>query len=203
MSRPTWRVYEVRSKSWSSEPNTISTCSTVAPVAGRAGCRPGSGRAARRAGRAPSGARRPRRSAASRCWKHDLARAELLDARERRGRCPRPSWTSSVPVNSAWPSASPPPAGASSSTTEADAPSPSSMMVRVSSARPGAPAVQRSTIGRSRRTPAGTRSARPWFQPARVSCASASSAGSDARVRDEPPGASPGRARSARRGSRA
>ena len=28
VSRPTWRVYEVRSNSWSSPPNTISTCST-------------------------------------------------------------------------------------------------------------------------------------------------------------------------------
>ena len=33
MSRPTWRVYEVRSKSWSRPPKTISTCSTVAAVA--------------------------------------------------------------------------------------------------------------------------------------------------------------------------
>ena len=33
VSRPTWCVYEVRSKSWSEPPNTISTCSTVATVA--------------------------------------------------------------------------------------------------------------------------------------------------------------------------
>ena len=29
MSRPMWRVYEVRSKNWCSPPNTISTCSTL------------------------------------------------------------------------------------------------------------------------------------------------------------------------------
>ena len=31
MSRPTWRVYAVRSKSWSRPPKTISTCSTSLP----------------------------------------------------------------------------------------------------------------------------------------------------------------------------
>ena len=35
MSRPTWRVYEVRSKSWSAEPKTISACSTDAPSPSR------------------------------------------------------------------------------------------------------------------------------------------------------------------------
>ena len=67
VSRPTWRVYEVRSCSWSSDPNTISTCSTVL----RSPARTLSTR--ERTRRPPSWARAQRRSAPSpmsarRCW---------------------------------------------------------------------------------------------------------------------------------------
>ena len=68
MSRPRWRVYEVRSTTWSSVPNTISTCSTAL----RSPSRRLSTRL--RTIRPPSWARAQRRSApspmtASRCWK--------------------------------------------------------------------------------------------------------------------------------------
>ena len=180
MSRPMWRVYEVRSKSWSSPPNTISTCSTELRSPS-SGCRRGCGRAAPRAGRAPSGASRPRRSTAWRCWNATRVRRQLLEAGDARARAPRPRTTSSVPVNSACgrPLDAAPDA-TSSSTTDACAPSPSSMNVRVRSARSGSPAAQRTTIGRSRRTPAGTSSTTPWSSAARVSWASLSSAGSGA-----------------------
>src|SRR6476469_4998701 len=64
VSRPTWRVYDVRSMSCSSEPNTISTCSTVL----RSPARTLSTR--ERTSRAPR-------------LEHDVVRAELLEAGHR------------------------------------------------------------------------------------------------------------------------
>ena len=94
---------------------------------------------------------------------------------------PWPRTTSVDAVNSACE----PPADAAperSSTTDAFAPAPSSMIVRVSSPRPGSPAGHRTMMGRSSWTPGATWITTPWFQAARVSWASLSSAGSDAPV---------------------
>ena len=91
-------------------------------------------------------------------------------------RAPDPRRISVVLVNSAWPPATTPSDGTSSSTSDASAPSPSSTIVRAWIARPGAPTVQRTTIGASSTTPAGTRTTTPWLQAARLSCASLSSA---------------------------
>ena len=155
MSRPTWRVYDVRSWSWSSAPNTISTCSTVL----RSPARTLSTR--ERTRRPPSWASAQRRSAPSPMLRaalleHDLVRAESPGGwPSRAGRCV-PS-RSSVVARTGWPAtrARSPSAATSSSTIEASAPSSRTSSVRPMTGR-AAPSAQRTTIGRSTRTPAGT-----------------------------------------------
>ena len=66
------------------------------------------------------------------------------------------------------------------------------------SARPGAPADQRTTIGRSRRTPAGTWIATPWFHAGAGELGEAVVGGERLAIGEEPTGAPPDRARSAR-----
>ena len=79
MSRPMWRVYEVRSKSWSSAPNTISTCSTELRL-------PTSRLSTRlRTSRPPSWASAqwsvaPSPISAWRCWNATVPSGEVLDA---------------------------------------------------------------------------------------------------------------------------
>ena len=95
MSRPTWRVYEVRSWSWSSAPNTISTCSTVL----RSPARTLSTR--ERTSRPPSWASAQRRSAPSpmpreALLEHDLVGTGLLEARQSASRAWAPSRISVV-----------------------------------------------------------------------------------------------------------
>ena len=111
--------------------------------------RRGSARAGRRAGRAPTGATRPRRCSATRCWmattlvgsswrlatasdgagaERDLGRAGEERLAGRRDRRPSAEATSS-------------------STTAAWAPSPRRTIVRVRSARSAAPSAQRTMIG--------------------------------------------------------
>ena len=113
MSRPMWRVYEVRSKSWSSAPNTISTCSTELRSPDEPVVDPATGRAGRRAGRAPSGASRPRRSRPGDAGRRPCPVGEVLDrARPRASRRPRDGPRASreerlrlAPVRGARPSA--------------------------------------------------------------------------------------------------
>ena len=79
VSRPTWRVYEVRSNSWSPPPNTISTCSTELRS-------PSSRLSTRlRTSRDPSWASAqwsvaPSPMTALRCWKATVVVGELLEA---------------------------------------------------------------------------------------------------------------------------
>ena len=101
MSRPTWRVYEVRSNSCSSAPKTISTCSTVLRS-------PSSRLSTRlRTSRPPSWARAqcsvaPSPIGAWRCWKMTWSgpKSWMLATRSSASRA---RWISSVPLKSDWP----------------------------------------------------------------------------------------------------
>ena len=144
--------------------------------------------------------------------------AMLEDGRRRRAGpgCSRPRGgrraprsTSSVPVNRLWGTGSPSahaiggPDATSSSTRSASAPAPRRTIVRVTSARSGAPAAQRTMTGWARRTPSGTTSRTPWLQKPRDSWASLSSAGSARAALEESARRPSGRGRAPRRTSRA
>ena len=113
-----------------------------------------------------------------------------------RSSAPAARWTSSEPVNSACG----PVAvrrvrrrARAPRRSEADAPSPRSTIVRVRSARPrGADGPAEDDQGSDSRTPAGTWTTTPWFQPARVSWASLSSSGQGRRRRRGAAGRAPG-----------
>ena len=181
VSRPMWRVYEVRSNSWSvGAEHDLDLLDRAAvalePVVDAAADEP-----RRRAGRAPSGASRPRRSRPG-------------GAGTRPGRRPGPGCTPCASVGAARregprrageerlrlaASARSRPDRTSSSTSDAEAPSPSSTIVRVRSARPRRPdgPAEDDRAARGARRPARGRR-RPGSSAARVSWASLSSAGS-------------------------
>ena len=106
VSRPMWRVYEVRSNSWSAPPNTISTCSTVL----RSPSRRLSTRLRTR--REPSWASAqwsvaPSPMTAWRCWNATIVVGQLLEAGDLEPRLAARGVTSSVPArNDCPPSAS-------------------------------------------------------------------------------------------------
>ena len=180
---PTWRVYEVRSNSWSRRRRRSRP---ARPSCGRprAGCRRGCGRAATPScasaqwSVAPSPMTRGPMLERDRSWPAAPGGWRTRAWRRRRGG-PR-----ACPARSDCAGRRPPIAsdGTSSSTIDASAPSPSSMSVRVEQRRgPAAPAAQRMTIGRSSRTPAGTSTTHALASRARGSAgASLSSAGSAA-----------------------
>ena len=141
VSRPMWRVYDVRSNSWSAPPKTISTCSTELRS-------PSSRLSTRlRTSRDPSWASAQWSVAPSPMTRvpvleRDGRGGQLLEAGDRRARASRRGVTSERPGEErlAGRRARPRPTATSSSRTVASAPSPSAMIVRVRSARSGAPA---------------------------------------------------------------
>ena len=149
MSRPMWRVYEVRSNSWSSAPNTISTCSTELRL-------PASRLSTRlRTSRPPSWASAqwsvaPSPISAWRCWNATVPVGEVLDRRDLEARAGREMDLERAREQGLRIAAAGRirPTASSSSTTTAAAPSPRSRIVRVRSARPAWPVCQRRTIGR-------------------------------------------------------
>ena len=130
--------------------------------------------------RPPSWASAQRRSAPSpmsarRCWNDDMVGAQLLEAGHRQPGM-APSRISVVADRSAWAPGRAASFATSSSTTVASAPSSRMISVRPTRVR-GAPSDQRSTMGRSTRTPAGTCTTIPAVHAARESSASFSSTG--------------------------
>ncbi len=166
-------VYDVRSNSCSSAPNTISTCSTElrSPIS-RLSTR-------ERTRRPPSCASAhcsvaPSPMVAARCWIATTLAGNSWRLATRSD-APSPTTISIVPAKNDCPaSVSAASDGTNSSTIETRAPAPTRTSVRVSKAVSGAPRAQRITIGLSRVTPAGTSTTTPWLQKARVSCANLS-----------------------------
>ena len=176
VSRPTWRVYDVRSCSWSSDAEHDLDLLDPAAVARE--------HVVDARAHEPAAELRERppevgvvAEVGDPLLEHDLVRAELLEARHRRAGHGSPRRISVVAVNSAWPPATTPSDGTSSSTSDASAPSPSSTIVRAWIARPGRPhrPAHDDRLRRARRPRARARPT-PWLHAARLSCASLSSA---------------------------